>query len=70
MNFENIIPGNCTAFGCTNRRSTTSLQFYRISSAKRYPVRRMKWSTAMRRDSARIRSAYFATGKSPKPSKA
>ena len=31
------------AFGCTNRRSTTSLQLYCIPIAKRYPGKRIKW---------------------------
>ena len=45
--FEKNMPDSCTAFGCTNRRSTTSLQFYRIPSAKRYPEQRIaKWVTA------------------------
>ena len=38
---------SCEAFRCTNRRSTTSLQFYRIPSAERYPeLRKTKWFTA------------------------
>ena len=32
-NFEKNMPDSCAAFGCTNRRSTTSLQFYGIPSA-------------------------------------
>ena len=45
--FEKNMPDSCAAFGCTNRRSTTSLQFYRIPSAKRYPELRInKWVTA------------------------
>ena len=39
-----------TAFGCTNRRSTNSLQFYHRPSAKRYPEQIIKWVTAMRRE--------------------
>ena len=40
------MPDSCAAFGCTNRSSTTSLQFYRIPSAKRYPVQgTTKWVT-------------------------
>ena len=31
--FEKNMPDSCAAFGCTNRRSTTSLQFYGIPSA-------------------------------------
>ena len=62
---------SCAAFGCTNRRSSTSLQFYRIPSAKRHPERRIKWVTTMRREkrpvekinNARICSAHFVTGK-------
>ena len=47
VNFEKNMPDSCAAFGCTNRRSTTSLQFYRIPSAKRYPELRItKWVTA------------------------
>ena len=39
-----------------NRRSTTSLQFYRIPSAKRYPERRItKWITA---ENDRLRKKY------------
>ena len=63
------MPESCAAFGCTNRRSTTSLQFYRIPSVKRYPEQRMKWVTAMRREkrpaksinNAQICSAHFET---------
>ena len=47
VDFEKNMPDSCAAFGCTNRRSTTSLQFYRIPSAKRYPEQRIaKWVTA------------------------
>ena len=47
VDFEKNIPDSCTAFGCTNQRLTTSLQFYRIPSAKRYPEQRItKWVTA------------------------
>ena len=28
VDFEKNMPDSCAAFGCTNRRSTTSLQFY------------------------------------------
>ena len=46
MDFENNMPDSCAA-GCTNRRSTTFLQFYRIPSAKRYPEQGItKWVTA------------------------
>ena len=39
-----------------NRRSTTSLQFYRIPSAKRYSERRItKWITA---ENDRLRKKY------------
>ena len=65
------MPDSCSRFGCTNRRSTTSVQFYRIPSAKQYPERRMKWVTDMRREkwptekinSTELCSAHFATGK-------
>ena len=47
VNFEKSMPDSCAAFGCTNQRSTTSLQFYYIPSAKRYPEQReTKWVTA------------------------
>ena len=47
VNFGKSMTESCPAFGCTNWRSTTSLQFYRISSAKRYPEQRItKWVTA------------------------
>ena len=47
VDFEKNMPDSCPAFGCTNRRSTTSLQFYRIPPAKRYPEQRItKWVTA------------------------
>ena len=47
VDFKKNIPDSCAAFRCTNRRSTTSLQFYRIPSAKRYPELRItKWVTA------------------------
>ena len=63
------MPDSCTAFRCTNRRSTTSLQFYSIPSANQYPERRMKWVTAMstekwlamKKNYAKIRIAHFAT---------
>ena len=65
------MPDSCAAFGCTNPRSNTSLQFYRMPSGKRYPERRIKWVTTMRREkwpvekinNARICSAHFVTGK-------
>ena len=65
------MPESCATFGCTNRRSSTSLQFYLIPSAKRYPERRIKWVTAMRREkwsaekinNPRTCSAPFVTGK-------
>ena len=40
MDFQKNMPDSCAAFGCTNRKSTTSLQFYRIPSGKRYPEQR------------------------------
>ena len=47
VDFEKNMPDSSVAFGCTNRRSTTSLQFYRIPSAKRYLKQRItKWVTA------------------------
>ena len=36
VNFGRNMPDSCTAFGCTNRRSNTSLQFYCIPLAKQY----------------------------------
>ena len=33
VDFEKNMPDSCPAFRCTNRRSTTSLQFYGIPSA-------------------------------------
>ena len=71
MNFGENMPDSCSAFGCTNRRSSTSLQFYRIPSGKQYPERGIKWVTAMRREkwpaekinNARMCSAHFVTGK-------
>ena len=50
VNFGKNMPESCATFGCTNRRSSTSLQFYLIPSAKRYPEQRIKWVTAMRRE--------------------
>ena len=69
MNFGENMPDSLAASGCTNRRSSTSLQFYGIPSAKRYPERRIKRVTAMRREklpaekinNARIISAHFVT---------
>ena len=47
MDFQKNMPDSCAAFGCTNRKSTTSLQFYRIPLGKRYPEQRItKWVTA------------------------
>ena len=71
VNFGENMRHSCAAFGCTNPRLTTSLQFYYIPSAKRYPEQIIKWVTAMRREkwpakkinSARICSAHFATYK-------
>ena len=65
VDFKKNIPDSCAAFRCTNRRSTTSLQFYRIPSAKRYPELRItKWVTTKKIkkiNNARIRGAHFAT---------
>ena len=71
VNFGENTPDSCAAFECTNRRSSTSLQFYCIPSAKRYPERRIKWVTAMttekwsaeKKNNARTCSAHFVTGK-------
>ena len=71
MNFGKNMSDSCAAFGCTNQRSSTSLQFYRIPSAKRYLERRIKWVTTMWKEKwlaekincARISSAHFVTGK-------
>ena len=47
VDFEKNMPDSCAAFGCTNRRSTTSLHFYCIPSAEQYPKQRItKWITA------------------------
>ena len=47
VDFGKNMPECYAAFGCTNWRSTTSLQFYRIPSAKRYPEQRItKWVNA------------------------
>ena len=37
VEFAKNMSDSCTAFGCTNRRSTTFLEFYYTSSARRYP---------------------------------
>ena len=47
VSFGKNMPDSCAAFACTIQVSGTSLQFYRIPSAKRYPERRIKWVTAM-----------------------
>ena len=41
VDFDKNMPDSCTVFRCTNERSTTSLQFYCIPSAKRYPEQRI-----------------------------
>ena len=65
------MPDSCAAFGCTNRSSTTSLQFYRIPSAKRYPVQgTTKWVTVKKISNTQTRSAHFATDRSSQFSKA
>ena len=53
VDFEKNIPDSCAAFRCTNRRSTTSLQFYRIPSAKRYPELRITKSVTAKNDRLR-----------------
>ena len=71
MNFGENMPDSCAAFRCTNRISTTSLQFYRTPSVKSYPEQRKKWVTAMRTakwlakniNNAQVCSAYLATDK-------
>ena len=68
VDFEKNMPDSCAAFGCTNRKSTTSLQFYRIPSAKRYPEQRItKWVNAkndrLRKYITHVCSAQFATDK-------
>ena len=51
VDFEKNVPDSCAAFRCTNRRSTTSLKFYHIPSAKRYPEQQItKWVTAKKTD--------------------
>ena len=78
VNFGKNIPDSCAIFGCSNRMSTTSIQFYRIPLAKRYPERRMKWVTTMENgekwlaqkiNNAQI-CARFATNKPSQFSKA
>ena len=71
VNFGKNMPDSWAAFGCTNERSSTSLQFYCIPLAKQHPEQRIKWVTAMRREkwpaekinNAQIWSAHFVTGK-------
>ena len=71
VDFEKNMPDSRAAFGCTNRRSTTSsaLQFYCIPSTKRYPEQRItKWATARnyranKINNARICSTHFANDK-------
>ena len=68
VDFEKSMPDSCAAFACTNRRSTTSLQFYCIPSAKGYPEQRItKWLTAendqLRKQITHVCSAHFATDK-------
>ena len=41
VDFEKNMPDSSAVFGCTNRRSTTFLQFCRIPSAKQYPEQRI-----------------------------
>ena len=54
VNFGKNMPDSCAVFGCTNRRSTTFLQFYCISSARRYPEQRItKWATTAKNDQLR-----------------
>ena len=53
MDFEKNMPDSCVAFGCTNRKSTTSLQFYRIPSAKRYPEQRIAKRVTTKTDQLR-----------------
>ena len=54
VDFGKNMPDSCTVFGCTNRRSTTFLQFYCISSARRYPEQRItKWVTTAKNDQLR-----------------
>ena len=46
VNFVENMTDGCAVFGCTNWRSTISLQFYNIPSAKRYPEQVIKkWVT-------------------------
>ena len=68
VDFGKNMPDSCAAFGCTNRRSTTSLQFYRIPSAKRYPEQRItKWVNAkidrLRKYITHVCSPHFAADK-------
>ena len=69
VDFEENVPDSCAAFECTNRRSNTSLQFYRIHSAKQYPEQRItKWLTTendrLRKQITNVCSAHFATNTS------
>ena len=69
VDFEKNLPDSGAAFECTNRRSNTSLQFYRIHSAKQYPEQRItKWLTTendrLRKQITNVCSAHFATNTS------
>ena len=78
VNFAENMLDSCAAFRCIYWRSTTSMQFYHIPSAKQYLEWRIKWVTAMRREkspakkinNAQICSSHFATDKPLKFSKA
>ena len=68
VDFGKNMPECCTTFGCTNSRSTTSLQFYRIPSAKRYPEQRItKWVNTkidrLRKYITHVCSPHFAADK-------
>ena len=68
VDFGKNMPECCTTFGCINSRSTTSLQYYRIPSAKWYPEQRItKWVNAkidrLRKYITHVCSPHFATDK-------
>ena len=59
VDFVKNMPDSCAAFGCTNRRSTTSLQFCSIPSAKRYLTQIItKWVTAKNDQLRKITHEY------------
>ena len=53
VDFEKSMPDSCAAFGCANQRSITSLQFYCIPSAERYPAQRITKRVTAKNDQLR-----------------